>query len=785
MVNLPASITFASLLVGQTGAEAGLSIFNIGNAPFILTSANVTGDFSIVSNQCSTPVAANGSCLIVLNFSPTGSGTRNGTLTLNDNLATPTQAIPLIGEGLTSAPLPGITSIPAIPQLSSGMGEAIVYGTDFLPNSTINWNGTSLQTSYEGPGVLVGALPVADLQQVGEASVTVSTPPPGGGTSGTAIATIYGRLANIAILNEVYDPATQLLYATVSSTSTNNANSLVAIDPVAMEVVATLLSGNQPDALAISGDDTLLYVGLDGSQSVAQLSLPSGAVNFTVKVPHGSDSFLAQNGMMASALAVVPGQPHTWLVGICYINVSPCGGGVAIFDDTVVRANQVNEAQLTANSLAFVNDPTVVYSTEFNQSPPNISSYSISPSGIALTATSPFLPGEGGAPLGSDGKLLYAANGQVIDPSTLSLKFTYPQGGSAFAIDRANQRLFFSGYDSMYYYSGLNLMAVDQSTQTTIGTINFPEYGYAADVQRFGTKGIVINNKYGGLLFVQSSLTTASAQLVFASPSSLIFPSQAVNTTSASQAVTLTNNTSTTVNISGIAVTGDYAQTTNCGSILAANASCNINVTFTPTATGDRPGNLTITDNTTAGTQSVALDGNGNSSLALAPAANGGNSVTVSAGSTATYNLNLAALGYSGTVTLTCSGAPANATCSINPASANLAAGQTLPFTVTVITNGQTAGLSPADNGMRLAGFSILAMGFLPLLFVAQRRAHRLGLLLTCFAALCLGAAGCGGGASSSATPVNHDTVPGTYSVNVTAAGNGASATEQLTLVVQ
>src|SRR5205807_3366519 len=53
------------------------------------------------------------------------------------------------------------------------------------------------------------------------------------------------------------------------------------------------------------------------------------------------------------------------------------------------------------------------------------------------------------------------------------------------------------------------------------------------------------------------------------SPASLSFASQTVGTTSAAQGVTLTNNNSSAaITISSIAVTGDYAQTNNCGTSL-------------------------------------------------------------------------------------------------------------------------------------------------------------------------------------------------------------------------
>jgi hypothetical protein len=281
---------------------------------------------------------------------------------------------------------------------------------------------------------------------------------------------------------------------------------------------------------------------------------------------------------------------------------------------------------------------------------------------------------------------------------------------------------------------------------------------------------------------------TAAPPLTYAatvSPGSLTFQTQADGSTSSAQSVTLTNTGTGVLAISSIAVTGDFAQTNNCGTTLAAAATCSIGVTFTPTTTGDRPGKLTVTDNAAAGPQIVALDGNGAVPLSLAPTASGGNSVTVQSGSTATYNLSLTSAGYTGTVNLTCSGAPVNAACSITPASPNVTAGQAVPFTVTVTTNGQTASLPPVDNGFRFAGFTLIALYSIPLLLSARRRAGRLGLLALLLCTLCLAGAGCGGSNQSSSTQVNQDTAPGTYTITVTAAASNLSASEQLTLIVQ
>src|ERR1700722_12659208 len=670
-VTLPSSLTFDDLLVGETGSLNGIGIVNQGSGAFILTSATVTGDFQITQDTCNNPVPAKGICGISLNFSPTAVGSRTGVLTLTDNLTPSVQTIPLSGNGLTSAPAPTISTILATLAAPAGTGALIVNGAGFFPNSTVLWNGQPRTTHYNGESELAADLLPADIQQVGEALVAVITPAPGGGTSATSTATIYGRLQNIQVTNEVFEPHSQLIYATIPKTSPANANSVVAIDPVTMKVVKTVLTGNGPDPIAVSDDGSMLYVGLDDTLSVTQISLPGGTQNFTVVLPTVSfDSIPADTyPSVASALKVVPGQPHTWLAGLCQPTGDPCGLGVAVFDDATGRPTAEHPQDLAANRFVFVNDPTVVYSTEFNQTPPDISAYKISSSGVTRTAISPFEPGVGGSTLESDGSLIYDSAGQVIDPSTLVTQFSYPQASwgfpepiGGFALDAANQRLYFAGavpVDSLELFgSDLLLTAVGQTTKSTIGQIYFSEESQVAGVERFGTNGLAINqgNQW---LFLKTSLTgtTLPVESVTVSPASLSFGTQPQGSTSAAQTVTVANTGTAALSISGITTTGDYSQTNNCGTSLAISASCAISVSFTPTATRDRTGQLSIADHGPGNAQSVALDGTGSApgsavSASVSPASLSFGSQTQGTTSTAQKvtlaNTGAAALSISG-----------------------------------------------------------------------------------------------------------------------------------------
>ncbi|MFG2884317.1 choice-of-anchor D domain-containing protein [Streptomyces sp. NPDC048297] len=96
-----------------------------------------------------------------------------------------------------------------------------------------------------------------------------------------------------------------------------------------------------------------------------------------------------------------------------------------------------------------------------------------------------------------------------------------------------------------------------------------------------------------------------------ANPASLSYPTQALNTASGAQTVTVTNTGTAAATVSGITVTGDFSQTSTCGTSIAPNASCTVRVTFTPTASGTRTGDLSIASNASNGTTTVALTGTG------------------------------------------------------------------------------------------------------------------------------------------------------------------------------
>ena len=79
----------------------------------------------------------------------------------------------------------------------------------------------------------------------------------------------------------------------------------------------------------------------------------------------------------------------------------------------------------------------------------------------------------------------------------------------------------------------------------------------------------------------------------------------------ATKPVTLTNTSTSTLNISQIQMVGDYSETDNCGKSLPAGGSCTVNVTFTPSGEGFRDGNIAVWDDDPASPQMGRLTGTG------------------------------------------------------------------------------------------------------------------------------------------------------------------------------
>jgi hypothetical protein len=283
---------------------------------------------------------------------------------------------------------------------------------------------------------------------------------------------------------------------------------------------------------------------------------------------------------------------------------------------------------------------------------------------------------------------------------------------------------------------------------------------------------------------------TGTAPAVSLSTTSLSFAGQLVGTSSTSQTVTLTNTGDGPLTVSSITASGDFTSTPGkCSGTVAAGATCEIGVVFKPQASGNRSGSLSIADDAANSPQSVTLSGSGQD-FAVSAATT---SATVTAGQTATYTLSLASQGgFTGPVSLTCTGTPTAATCSLSPGSVTLTASATTPVTVRVATTARS--MAPPARPLGLLSpqvLLLLAALVLVLLVLTVTRAGsalpgrtRLWTPLGAMLLLIVLWTACGGGGGMPGPPPVTGTPAGTFTLTVAATGSGLTSNVSLTLVV-
>jgi len=156
---------------------------------------------------------------------------------------------------------------------------------------------------------------------------------------------------------------------------------------------------------------------------------------------------------------------------------------------------------------------------------------------------------------------------------------------------------------------------------TSTSTLTFVATATAAT----GTNTVTITGTSGSLTqqtTVSLTVNASTSPVVSLTPTALTWGSVVLGTTSPAKTVTVKNTGTATLNISNIAISGDFAPATSpipCGSTLAVGKSCKIKVTFTPTQLGVRSGDITIPDNATNNPQTVPLSGTGVPPATLTP----------------------------------------------------------------------------------------------------------------------------------------------------------------------
>jgi trimeric autotransporter adhesin len=436
---------------------------------------------------------------------------------------------PSPGGGTSSAisfnitnPVPVLTAIsPASVTAGSSATTLTLTGSNFVSSAQVEWNGATLSTTYVSATSLTAVIPTANLAATSltatipaadfsgitastTATIQVMNPTPGGGASNSLpfdINTPANHITEIStpVNHIVWDATQSSLYATLPSTGAN-ANTVVAINPVTATLGTPVAAGNTPDLLALSTDDSFLYVSLDGTPSIVRFNLPALTLDssFNLPVPT-SNIFGAQT---AISIAVAPGSPHTIAAIFGQPTTSgPNTGGTWVYDDATARASSVTYYNESDNSLVWGGTAATLYGADTLASPNSFYVNTVNSTGVTLSQSYNEVVSSRYGTIHFDAHTghVYADGGNVVDPATGNLLGTFnlqsvvATPAPLCTPDTANNVVFFLGQTTTQFNvgSGVTVLAFNATTYQLLATLPVNGIsGFPIDFVRWGNAGL-------------------------------------------------------------------------------------------------------------------------------------------------------------------------------------------------------------------------------------------------------------------------------------------------------
>ena len=734
------TLTFAGQSIGTTGAAQLVTLTNTGTAALVISNVGASGDFAQVNN-CPTSIAAGASCTINVTFTPTASGNRFGSITVTDNAASSPQMITLSGIG---NPTPQASvSVPSLGFASQSIGSTSAAQTVTLTNS----GAASLSvTSIIATGDFSQTNTCGSILSA-STSCTISvtfTPTVAGPRSGSL--TITDNTGGIAGSIQ-----------TVALTGTGQAVPVGSLSTSTLTFVVQSIgttSAAQPVTLTNTGSAALVITSVAASGDFAQAntcpaSLAAGAncvINVTFTPTVSGNRFgsvtIADNAASATQTISLTGSGNA--TPQASVSVASLGFGSQPVSSTsaaqTVTVTNTGDAPLSITGVAATGDfaQATTCGTVLLQATACNISVTFTPTAAGARNGTLVITDNTGNVAASTQTVVLSGTGQAVPVASLSASTLTFSGQSIGATSAAQSvalnnngtaPLIISNVVASGDFAQLNNCPASLAAGANC-TINIT-FTPTAFGNRFGTVTITDNAATSpqAITLTGTANATPTASV---SVASLGFPIQPVSSTSAAQTVTLTNTGDAPLSVTGIAATGDFAQTGNCGSILSASAACSITVTFTPTAAGPRNGTLTITDNTgnvAGSTQTIPLSGTGQAvpvvSLSTTTLTFAGQSIgTTSAAQVVTLsNTGSAALTISNVVVSgdfaqlnNCpTSVPAGTNCTINVTFTPTAAGNrfgSISFTDSASSSPQVITVSGTGNSTPQASVSSASLGF-------------------------------------------------------------------------
>jgi N,N-dimethylformamidase beta subunit-like, C-terminal/HYDIN/CFA65/VesB-like, Ig-like domain/Cep192 domain 4 len=644
------ALTYASQLVGTTSAAQSVTLTNTGTGPLTISSIAVTGtnagDYA-QGNTCPispSTLAANASCTISTTFTPTASGTRTASITITDDAAGGAQTISLTGTGTAAAP--AVTLNPS----SLSFGSQPVGTTTVAQTTTVTNTGTgpltitAIAVAGTNPGdfAQTNTCPISPSTLAVNASCTISatfTPTATGSRTASVRVTdnAAGSPHSVTLSGSGTAPAvtltpTSLTFASqlVGTTSAAQTSTVRNSGTAPLTISGIGVAGTNAGDYAQTNDCPIspatLAVNATCTLTVAFSPTASGTRTASVQVSDnaaGSPHTVALTGTGTATAPAVTLSPTSLAFGSQQVGTTTVAqtttltntgtGSLTISSIGVTGTNAGDFTQTNTCPSTLAANAGCTISVTFSPAATGSRTASVTVTDNATGSPhSVTLSGSGTAPVVTltPTSLTFASQlvGTTSSSQTASLQNagTAPLTISTVGIAGTNGGDFAQTNDCPVAPATL---AVGSSCTYTVT--------FSPTAAGSRTASVQVSDDASGSphALALSGIGTAAAPAVTLSPTSLAFGTQQVGATTFAQTTTLTNTGTGALTISSIAVSGtsagDYAQTNTCPTTLAANASCTISVTFSPTAAGSRSAGITVTDDAAGSPHSVALTGTG------------------------------------------------------------------------------------------------------------------------------------------------------------------------------
>jgi uncharacterized repeat protein (TIGR01451 family) len=492
---------------------------------------------------------------------PTAAGSSYFEVKVTDSESPSQSALANLGITVDPNPPPVLSNVyPSSAPLGSSAVTLQLYGSGFNPGSVVQWNGNAIPTVFQNSTQLQATLPASDLQSLGNNVITVYNAPPEGGQSAAQGFTVYLPLQTNDL---VYNPSTQLFYASIpSAAGPTLGNSIVSIDPVTGALGNPIWVGSEPNKLAISGDGTVLWVGLDGAASVREVNLTTSTAGLQFSLGGGSGVY--DPPFTAGALAVMPGNPNTVAVSILYN-----GSSTAIYDSGVKRPAT---DQNSFNVMTFSPSGNEIYAVQTQGG-----YYVLTVGSTGITNTAEKNSSVYSFDLRYANGRSYLSDGAVLDAEQGTLLGTFYVSGNqnasgALAVDATLGRAWIlnGGYEPSTAIGTFDISTFVLDGNIPIGMVT-NDGSPGSEVYRWGPNGLAFR-VYSGLFFIESPLVQDLSQTP--ADLSITATGPATGSTGTNLTYNLTVSNSGPSTATPVAVTDNIPQGTVFNSATASQGSC-------------------------------------------------------------------------------------------------------------------------------------------------------------------------------------------------------------------